>query len=66
MIIKFYLKVSINCKYKKIEIIDNDLSICEGEECYLLFILQQNGVVLVRRIKPLLKKIPGMEPTHLS
>jgi thioredoxin 1 len=40
-----------------IEIIDNDLSICEGEECYLLFYFTAKWCGPCRRIKPLLQKI---------
>ena len=32
-----------------IEILNNDLSVCDNEECYLLFILLLNGVVHVKR-----------------
>ena len=30
-----------------ITILNNDISICKDKECYLLFILQRNGVVHV-------------------
>ena len=40
-----------------IEITDNNLSICDNEECYLLFYFTAKWCVPCQRIKPLLQKI---------
>lgn len=50
-----------------IEIIDNDLSVCEGEECYLLFYFTAKWCVPCQRIKPLLQKVSdGADPSKLK
>ena len=50
-----------------IEIIDNDLSVCEGEECNLLFYFTAKWCGPCQRIKPLLQKISdGADPLKLK
>ena len=50
-----------------IEIIDNDLGVCEGEECYLLFYFTAKWCGPCQRIKPLLQKISdGADPSKLK
>ena len=50
-----------------IEIIDNDLSVCEGEECYLLFYFTAKWCGPCQRIKPLLQKVSdGADPSKLK
>ena len=40
-----------------IEIIDNDLSVCDSEECYLLFYFTAKWCDPCQNIKPLIQKI---------
>ena len=40
-----------------IEIIDNDLSICEGEECYLLFYFTAKWCGPCKKMYPLIEKL---------
>ena len=50
-----------------IEIIDNDLSVCEGEECNLLFYFTAKWCGPCQRIKPLLQKVSdGADPLKLK
>jgi len=50
-----------------IEIIDNDISVCEGEECYLLFYFTAKWCGPCQRIKPLLQKVSdGADPYKLK
>ena len=48
-----------------IEIIDNDLSVCEGEECYLLFYFTAKWCGPCQHIKPLLQKISDGSDTSV-
>ena len=50
-----------------IEIIDNDLSICDSEECYLLFYFTAKWCGPCQRVKPLLQKISdGVDSSKLK
>ena len=49
------------------EIKNDNLSICEGEECYLLFYFTAKWCVPCQKIKPLLQKISeGADPSVLK